>query len=87
MIQWTSQDIWKGSRIYSPNQVYKAIIYWRNQRPAYQTVATGAVLDETGTLIREGITFHIENLQADEPPAPLLVSFSTFSVSHRLVKS
>ena len=64
MIRWTFQDIWKGGRTYSPNQAShnKEIIYWLNQKPAYQTIATDTRLDETETLVREAITFHIENL-------------------------
>jgi predicted RNase H-like HicB family nuclease len=33
-------------------------------------VATGATLDETETLIRETIEFHLEGLQADGQPIP-----------------
>ncbi len=33
-------------------------------------IATGATLDETETLIREAIAFHLEGLQADGQPLP-----------------
>lgn len=33
-------------------------------------IATGATLDETETLIREAIVFHLEGLQADGQPFP-----------------
>lgn len=33
-------------------------------------VATGATADETETLIREAIEFHLEGLQADGQPIP-----------------
>jgi predicted RNase H-like HicB family nuclease len=33
-------------------------------------VATGTTLDETETLIREAMAFHIEGLQADGQPVP-----------------
>ena len=33
-------------------------------------IATGSTLDETETLIREAIAFHLEGLQADGQPLP-----------------
>lgn len=33
-------------------------------------IATGATLDETETLIREAMAFHLEGLQADGQPFP-----------------
>ncbi|WP_447971232.1 type II toxin-antitoxin system HicB family antitoxin [Nitrospira sp. M1] len=33
-------------------------------------VATGATIEETETLIREAIVFHLEGLQADGQPIP-----------------
>ncbi|MDT3776366.1 type II toxin-antitoxin system HicB family antitoxin [Nitrospira sp. MA-1] len=33
-------------------------------------VATGATLDETETLIREAIVFHLEGIQAVDQPLP-----------------
>ena len=33
-------------------------------------VATGTTLNETETLIREAMAFHIEGLQADDQPVP-----------------
>jgi predicted RNase H-like HicB family nuclease len=46
-------------------------------------VATGATLDETETLIREAIAFHLEGLQADGqtfPPPSCQVEYVEVSV-------